>query len=454
MAAMFYSLKEVAEKLSKTEDEVRELAKQGRLREFREGANSLFKAEEVEALMSDTSIMPTKEPPVPLEQKPQEDEISLTPEPAVTPEPTETPPPPQTPPPTETPEPTETPTLSDSLGLIDTPEPTAAPELSDTPEPAETPVSSETPLPDDSLGLIETPEQTGTPELSDTPEPAELSGLGDTPEPGELSGLGDTPEPAELSDLSKTPVEESDLSAADTAIAGSGIDVLDETGSRAQTTDDTVIEAKDTTSETSLKEIEEDVNLDSFGSGSGLLDLSLQADDTSLGGILDEIYAPEADEGQPPAEAGSAVEVAAEAEQILPAEELAAPEPVPMVSAIAQAYAEPEPDTVSKALGYMLILPLLAIVYTAIVAVTGSSNVMPAIRQKIQGFIWYITGGAVVVAFVIVGVAFMLGGDKSAKPAKVKKEKPPKAKKAKKPKKPKKAKKGKEAPLPEEDVTA
>ena len=34
----------------------------------------------------------------------------------------------------------------------------------------------------------------------------------------------------------------------------------------------------------------DDINLDSFGSGSGLLDLSLQADDTSLGGILDEIY--------------------------------------------------------------------------------------------------------------------------------------------------------------------
>ena len=481
MSAMFYSLKEVAEKLRKTEEEVRELARQGRLREFREGPNSLFKAEDVEALMSDTSIMPSKEPPVPLEQKPQEDEISLTPEPAVTPEPTETPPPPptetpeppetpllsdslgliETPPPTdsreliETPEPTETPTPADSLGLIETPEPdvtpqpTAAPPPDDslglietpkpdvTPEPTaaqlpddslgliETPAPSETPMPDDSLGLIETPEQTGTPELSDTPEPAELS------------GLGDTPEPAELSDLSKTPVEESDLSAADTAIAGSGIDVLDETGSRAQTTDDTVIEAKDTTSETSLREIEEDVNLDSFGSGSGLLDLSLQADDTSLGGILDEIYAPEAGEGQPPAEAGSAVEVAAEAEQILPAEELAAPELVPMVPAIAQAYAEPEPDTVSKALGYMLILPLLAIVYTAIVAVTGFSNIMPAILEKVQYFIWYITGTAVVVAFVIVGAAFMLSGDKSAKPAKVKKEKPPKAKKAKKPKKPK-----------------
>lgn len=39
-----------------------------------------------------------------------------------------------------------------------------------------------------------------------------------------------------------------------------------------------------------LEEIEGDTNLDSFGSDSGLLDLSLQADDTTLGGILDEIY--------------------------------------------------------------------------------------------------------------------------------------------------------------------
>jgi hypothetical protein len=52
-----------------------------------------------------------------------------------------------------------------------------------------------------------------------------------------------------------------------------------------------------TAAEASLEEIEDDVNLDSFGSGSGLLDLSLQADDTSLGGILDEIYTTEGGEG-------------------------------------------------------------------------------------------------------------------------------------------------------------
>ncbi len=197
-----------------------------------------------------------------------------------------------------------------------------------------------------------------------------------------------------------------------------------------QATDDTVIEAKDTTAETSLQEIEEDVNLDSFGSGSGLLDLSLQADDTSLGGILDEIYAPEAGEGAQVEEAtGSAMEMAAEAEHMLPGEGLTAPGPGRGVPLAAQAYAEPEPDTVSNAFGYMLILPLLAIAYTAIVAETGFRDIMPAIREKVQSIIWPILGGTAFVAILIVLIAYML----SAKGAKEgKKEKVKKAKKGKK----------------------
>ena len=56
MAGMFYSLQEVIEKLNRTEEEIRELVKQGSLREFRDGPNLLFKIDEVEALLSDTSF--------------------------------------------------------------------------------------------------------------------------------------------------------------------------------------------------------------------------------------------------------------------------------------------------------------------------------------------------------------------------------------------------------------
>jgi hypothetical protein len=339
MAGMFYSLQEVAAKLNKTEQEVQEIIKQGRLREFRDGSNLLFKISEVEALMSDTSMAASRKAPI----KPvEEDEISLTPEPG---------------------------------------------------------------------------------------------GEGD-------SAGGDT-----------------------TATAGEGIDVLSEADSDYKLANDTLSETKlvpdeggledtlgstkATSGEASLEEIEEDVNLDTFGSGSGLLDLSLQADDTSLGGILDEIYTPEGEEGKEGKDAAeaSAVEVAAEAEQLMPEEELAEPEAVPETATTAQSYqvyAEPVPDAVSNALGIMLFLPLLAVIYTAVVAMAGFKNIMPKALITIQGSIWYIVIGAVVASCLIMGVGFMLGGKGQGGKTAVKE---PKAKKAKKEKKSKKSKE--EAPMVE-----
>lgn len=310
MAGMFYSLQETAEKLKMTAEQVRQFVSEGKLREFRDGSNVLFKVDEVEVLMSETSTVASKETSPSAEQGTGEDEISLEPE--------------------------------------------------------------------------------------TTEDVAAASELGDS----------------------------------DTAVAAHGISVLGETDSEYQLTDDTMSETKKgTTGGASLEEIEENVNLDTFGSGSGLLDLSLQADDTSLGGILDEIYSPEGGEVQEAGEAASAAEVAAEPEQMLPEDELAGPQPAPEALPIAQAYyIEPEPDMISNAFGIMLFLPLLAVVYTTIVAVTGFSNVTPAILEKIQGMIWYIVVGIAVAAILIVGLAFMLGG-KTGKVAK--KQKTKKAKKTK-----------------------
>jgi len=319
MAGMFYSLKEAAVKLNMAEEQLKELVRQGRLREFRDGSNVLFKVDEVEGLMSDTSIPAAQEAPAAPQQVPDEDEITLA---------------------------------------------------------------------------------------------AETTG-------GSTTG--------------------SDLTDADTVIAEQASSVLGETGSGYQTTDDTMAETTGTTEGASLEEIEEDVNLDTFGSGSGLLDLSLQADDTSLGGILDEIYTPEGGEGQEAAKSGSAsaIEMAAEAEQMLPEEEeLAVPEPTPEVPVMAQTYVEAAPDRSSDIFGIMLFLPLLALVYMAIVTVAGQVGVMPAILGKVQGVILPVLGGLAVVALILTAAGFMpSGGGKKKAAGKVKK-----AKKAKKEKKPKKKK--------------
>jgi len=325
--AMFYSLQEAAEKLSIKEEQVQELVKQGRLREFRDGANVLFKIDEVEALMSDTSIMASKDASAEPQQETDADQISL---------------------------------------------------------------------------------EADATESKDT-----------TAEEGEDTAAGD-----ELMD-------------ADTVVAGQGINVLGEADSEFKPTDDTMADTGGGTSEVSLEEIEEDVNLDTFGSGSGLLDLSLQADDTSLGGILDEIYT---SEGEQETGEASAMEVVAGAKEMLPEEEESASlELAPDMPTMPQAYVEPAPDTLSNAFGIMLFLPLLAIVYTAIVAVAGFNNVMPTVLGKIQGMngpygihiIWYVVVGAGVAAGLIVGVAFMLSSEGAKAGKKVKARKPKKPKKAK-----------------------
>ena len=324
MAGMFYSMKEAAAKLNKTEEQIKEIVHQGRLREFRTGGSEvLFKIDEVEALMSDTRIMATQKAPVEEEPQVLEDEISLAPE---------------------------------------TEEPTAK-----------------------------------GPELSE-------------------------------------------LSESDT-IASEGINVLGETDKDYQMAEDTLGETKLEPAKTaplqsdeaSLEKIEQDVNLDTFGSGSGLLDLSLQADDTSLGGILDEIYTPSGEEGKAAAGAGtsSAMDMASETEHII-SERGAGMEAFAMQAI----YAEPAPDKASNIFGIMLILPLLVVIYTAMVAVAGLQESMPAILSTVQGLIMYVLGGIIVMALILTVVGFMPAG--GPKPPKEKKEKPLKVKKEKKAKEEKK----------------
>lgn len=307
MAGMFYSLQEVTEKLDRTEEEIKEMVKSGRLREFRDGPNLLFKVDEVEALLSDTTFMASKAVSDEKKGEAEEEEISLMPE------------------------------------------------------------------------------------------------------------------------TSEVGAEAGELVDADTAVGGEGINVLGETDAdEYKVADDTMAETQAAAGGASLEEIEEDVNLDTFGSGSGLLDLSLQADDTSLGGILDEIYTSDGEEGQQAEEPGPAMEeVAAEAEQVLVEEELAVGEPGPEAAVAVGAYVEPALDRSSGIFGMMLFLPLLALVYTAIVAIAGQIGVIPSVLKQVQGIILPILGGLVLLALVLTVVGFIPvgGGSKAARKPKAKEQK-------------------------------
>jgi len=436
MAGMFYSLKETAEKLGIAEDEVKQLAEDGKLREFRDGSNLLFKIEEVEALLGE-------EPAMDLELEAEPEEIVADADEVLELEPVEEEP-------------------ADEEAML---------ELED-----ETPIEEAEPEfepdfelePEAELEMAPEAEADTAEELELAPDletGAELEMAADTSaefsEDDILADMGGAEPVAEIeeeegSEISLAPETgmlgaDSDITDMDTALTGEGINVLGETDADYDVTDDSLAETvgpAGTSTEASLEEIEDDVNLDSFGSGSGLLDLSLQADDTSLGGILDEIYTADGgDEAEPAGESDMLDDMTAEADHAEPEEALAVPEPMVALPTVTSALVEVPPDTQSNMLGFLLFLPLLTLLYAAIVTVSAQKGVMPSILESIQGMIWYIMGGAIVVAIGVAGASFVVGGEtkpKTPKAKKAKKEKKPKAKKAKKEKAPKAEKPKKE----------
>ena len=71
MVRTFCSLKQAADRLKKTEEELKEMVKQGKLREFGDGPNVLLKVNEVEALVSEEGIEAAREVPAAEEPTPE-----------------------------------------------------------------------------------------------------------------------------------------------------------------------------------------------------------------------------------------------------------------------------------------------------------------------------------------------------------------------------------------------
>ena len=411
MAAMFYSLQEVIEKLNKTEEQVKNLIKQGRLREFRDGSNLLFKVDEVEALLSDTTVMKFEPETEDIRLQPEQEE-KIAAESGRQPD-------------------------EESVELTEAKE--NKPALKDEAES----------LSEDDTNQLVAEDTSALPQLE--PDDAILNDImGDTQIAPEKTGAQEqgTAGDISLDDIMADTQAADELNASDTTakqeLSEEAIlsdDLMGETKAASDTAglEELMQESKAAAEELSLEEIEDDVSLDSFGSGSGLLDLSLQADDTSLGGILDEIYTPE---GQEQATPDGGLETAHVPDDILGDQALTEPQLTPAMAA----YVEPAPDSISNAIGLSLFLPLITIVYATIVVLAGSSKFIPSILGPVKGIIWYVLGGLTVLVMLIVGIAAM-AGQSTGKPAKpkVKKEKKVKPKKEKQNKeKKKKEKKPKE----------
>ncbi len=82
---------------------------------------------------------------------------------------------------------------------------------------------------------------------------------------------------------------------------------------------------------------------------------------------------------------GSAMEVAAEADQMLSADQFHET-PTAAPAAAAMAYVEPAPDAMSNALGVMLFIPFIAVIYTIMAAIAAIEQRYAGYREDVEGF--------------------------------------------------------------------
>ncbi|MCF7959058.1 MAG: hypothetical protein K9M57_11480 [Phycisphaerae bacterium] len=254
---------------------------------------------------------------------------------------------------------------------------------------------------------------------------------------GSLIGLA----PSDTSDqISLDETNETAANKDDTVVTSHGINVMDDSAGMDELSNSALMAQTQV-----APDFADQISLDSGASGSGLLDLSREADDTSLGAeLLEEIYPTADDGGREESQPQSRLEVQADTSAEtsppemapMPEQDSASPGKIEMVRAM-QMY-----DPTSGAFGAMLIIPFLMLIYLAFVTIAGINGVQPEILNTIGANILYVTGGAIVLAILVVIVGTTMANN-AGKPAKPKAQKAKKAAKVKtpKPKKQKKVKK-------------
>ena len=398
MAKMFYSMEEVQEKLSCTEAQIKEYVQNGQLREFRDGSKILFKVDEVDSLAGSSAGDAIPDVDVDLGLELDGSSIGLA---------------------------------GSSIGL--------ASEDSFTAE--ATAVGDVQPLDDDEDDLLAGSEAINLDGSS--------IGLAPTESEAGLYSTADASSDGSLS-LEAKMGEETQPAKDDTVVTTHGIDALEDNEADAD------VDPLAQTKVSSPMQLDDEISLDPGSSGSGLLDLSREADDTSLGAdILKDIY----DEGigdlggdDDKAPMLEAVDDDDDAEAIAEpiveddsSDEFNSPAAIsPGMPGVGgpRAAAMQIYDSTSGAFGFMMLIAFVMLVYMAFNVVAFTSGTTPGILQIVNDNMMWVTIGAGVVALLFLVIGLVMaggGGGRSAKPAKEKvakkKEKKTKAKKTRKKKK-------------------
>ncbi len=321
MAKMFYAADEAAKKLGRTEDELKALVREGKLREFRDGDTVNYKVGDIEKLIESA--------PTPLPIVPTEDAVEL---------------------------------------LEDSGSGASASDI-----------------------LLEPVDESGI----------ELAALGGSDAVSlEESAAGQTSSGTTAAGATK----------GDTVVPSVGVNVFD---------DDDLDEHVDPLAQTAVTDVA-GLGIDAATSGSGILDLTRESDDTSLGQeLLDEIYTDEADsvgepsegtreglaEGIPDEAAGTAAEGEFQAE--VDADVEPAGKPTGSRGAVREVM-EYAPDAVSASLTALLIVAVLVMCFSGLGSAALIRGIMPALLGAVYTKLWIYAAGAVGVAVISAAVTYFL----------------------------------------------
>ena len=148
---------------------------------------------------------------------------------------------------------------------------------------------------------------------------------------------------------------------------------------------------------------EEELSLDEVGSGSGLLDLTRESDDTSLGAeLLEEVYSGE-ENIEIPANASGLFEAASG--EMSAIDEAAAASGITSMPMVVEVY-----DGAGSGLGTGLMLgALVALICVAIIAVVGVTGATPDLAIRFAGNLWMWFGGLLVIAIVFGLIGLFIG---------------------------------------------
>ena len=315
MAKSFYTAQEAAERLGKTEEDLKDLVRSGALREFRDGPTTNYKVEDVDALAAESSA-------------------------------------------------------------VDTGSGSASGEV--VLEPAE----------DSSIEL--------TPSGSDILSLEELD-PGDTSS-STATGRGDT----------------ATRKKGDTVVPSVGVNVFD---------DDELDEAVDPLAQTAVTDVG-GLGIDGVGSGSGILDLTKESDDTSLGAeLLEEIYSGEEGDSSvavgEDTRAGLEEAITEEEEEPVveaveePLEPSAEPEaaevePAAALQPVAVGVAEAGPDALSMGLTAVMVVAVVVMWFAGLTGAALVRGSLPSVLNAVYEHLTVFAGGTLAVAVIAGAVTFLL----------------------------------------------